>query len=160
MNLGYRAFALLGLISVSKPAIAAECDVSPAKIALHVTAPTTKIPCGPSSLSCSVASSSIVTQGALDQEYRVYVLLDNNNAASGIVEVTIGVDYDAAIGSGVDVLEFQPCAQNTTPIGDWPEPGSELRMSYLSCQALEPPPNDLLVLGWFRVIAHTPGRLS
>ena len=59
---------LVTLISVSTPGTAAECDVSQAKIALHVTAPTTKIPWGPSSLSCSQAQTDIVTQGELDQE--------------------------------------------------------------------------------------------
>jgi hypothetical protein len=148
---------LLSLLPFSQ-SIAAECDISSAKIALHVADPTSKIPCGLTAIPCSQASSGIVTTGDLNREYRVYVLLTNWSSDSGILQAQIGADYDAAIGTGVDVLDFQPCGSMTTPIGNWPDPGSQLIMSYGSCQS--PNQEDLLVLGWFTVIAHTPGSLS
>ena len=155
----YLAFVLTiaALVSSStSPVRADSCVDSAAKIALHVTSPTTKIPCGVSPVSCS---SSIVTTGNLDQEYRVYLILTGLAFEhAGFIEIQIGIDYDAAEGTGVDVLGFQACAPTTTPIGNWPEPGSELRMTYGSCQSETA--SDPVILGWFNVIAHTPGYLS
>ena len=159
MVLRYIAFFVtVAMLSSSLPALAAECTGSTAEIALHLTSPTTKIPCGQAPLSCSIGGSDIVTTGDLDQEYRVYVLLTNLESGSSFLQVQIGIDYDAVVGSGVDVLEFQSCATTTTAIGNWPEPGSELAMTYASCQTTSGA--DPVVLGWFRVTAHTQGRFS
>ena len=155
----YLAFFLIAFglpLSSTSPVLAGSCVDGFANIALHVTAPTTKIPCGVSPVTCG---SGINTMGNLDQEYRVYLLFKRPSYGSAeFIEIQIGIDYDAAEGTGVDILGFQACAPTTTPIGNWPEPGSELRMTYSSCQPFMS--SDPVILGWFNVIAHTPGTLG
>ena len=156
----YLAFVLIAVLLCLFPtavALAGSCVDGFAKISLHVTSPTTKIPCGVSPVTCE---TGINTTGNLDQEYRVYLIVNRRGyeSADGFIEIQIGIDYDAPEGTGVDLLGFQACALTTTPIGNWPEPGSELRMTYPSCQPFMY--NDPVILGWFNVIAHTPGTLG
>jgi hypothetical protein len=154
MRIGYRVIGLL-LVLFFDPhpkLAAAACNESFAKIALYVTAPTTKISCGPIEISCQWDSSEIVTTGELDQEYNVYVLFVDWKE-NPFVAVQIGAYYD----SGVEVLGFQSCA-SMTAIGAWPSSGSGLVLNYNSCQSTKG--DSSFVLGWFRVRAHAQGSLG
>lgn len=153
------SYAALGGAFSLPQAHAAECNYTPAKIALHLTAPTSKgTPCGQVDIPCSQENGLVVT-GEVEQEYTAYVLLTDWSGESGIQQVQIGANYDALEGSGVDVISFQSCGTfNTTPIGPWPEPGSEVVMSWSSCQV--PDGNKLLMLGSFQLVAHSPGIFS
>jgi len=155
MVLRYIAIGLLALLCVLGPhPAAAACNESfSAKIALHLTSSTTKIPCGPVQISCQWDSSGIVVSGELEQEYNVYVLLADWES-DPFTQIQIGVYYSG----GVNVINFQSCASSVTSIGGWPGSGSQLVMSYSSCESTKS--DSLFVLGWFRVIAHIPGSLG
>ena len=144
---------------LSAPAAEAQCPQSlGGHFVLHLADTTSTIACGPSSVTCE---SGLTVSGELNRAYYVYVILLDWYIfeTQGLREVQFGVDYDAVVGSGVDVSGFQACTGTTTMIGNWPEPGSQLRITYPFC--IDPNANPVpLVLGWFRVIAHTPGRLT
>ena len=165
--MGLRYLALgCALLLLSSGSANAQCSGSTAQLVMHLVPDSVAtIPCGSSPFSCS---TPIEASGELDQTYKAYVLLtrwdfDLIYPNDGIYGVEIGVNYDGVEGSGVDVLDFQAaCYITTTPVGDWPNPGSQLRMSFPVCvtrDAVEDP-HLPLVLGWFRVVAHTPGQLS
>jgi hypothetical protein len=144
----------------------AQCQYSPALLVMHLVPDSVAtIPCGSSPFSCT---TPIEASGELNQTYKAYVLLMQWRSVwdnfPRIQDVEIGVDYDGTVGSGVDVLDFQTsCLISTaTPIGDWPSPGSQLRMTFSVCVTPDvvDNPDAPLVLGWFRVIAHTPGELT
>ena len=123
------------------------------------------MPCGPSPFSCQ---TGVEASGDLNQTYKAYVLLTQwqyewEFSNDEIHDVVIGVDYDGAVGNGVDVLDFQAaCYMTASPIGDWPTPGSRLRVTFPVCvtPGNVSDPDAPLVLGWFRVIAQTPGTLT
>jgi len=145
----------------------AQCQYSPAQLVMHLVPDSVAtIPCGSSPFSCA---TPIEVLGELSQTYKAYVLLmqwryEWDLSQGRIQNVEIGVDYDGTVGSGLDVLDFQTsCLISTaTPIGDWPGPGSQLRMTFSVCVTPDvvDDPDAPLVLGWFRVIAHTPGKLN
>jgi len=144
----------------------AQCQYSPALLVMHLVPDSVAtIPCGSNPFSCT---TPIEASGELNQTYKAYVLLMQWRSVwdnfPRIQDVEIGVDYDGTVGSGVDVLDFQTsCLISTaTPIGDWPSPGSQLRMTFSVCVTPDvvDNPDAPLVLGWFRVIAHTPGELT
>jgi hypothetical protein len=149
------------------PSAMAQCQYSPALVVMHLVPDSVAtIPCGSSPFSCQ---TPIEPSGELNQTYKAYVLLmqwryDWYTSQGRIQGVEIGVNYDGAVGSGVDVLDFQPSCliSTTTPIGDWPSPGSQLRMTFPVCVTPDvvDDPDAPIVLGWFRVIAHTPGQLN
>ena len=154
-----RYFALAFVAAILNPLFGSgtvlACDelVNP-RLALHIEAPTSKRACGQTQLACP---NEIVTTGELHQLYKVYVvLLDWNNIA--MRQIQFGIDYDAAESTGVDVLSFESCASTSVPIGDWPNPGSQLLQTYSTCQVITS--NEAFVLGWFWVTAETPGSLS
>jgi len=147
-------FTALNVLTEST-VLAAECTEIWPRLALHVEAPTSKRTCGLTQLTCNPAQ--VVSTGDLHQTYKVYVVL-LDWALQNLQEVQFGVDYDPVEGSGVDVLSFETCGQSSTPIGDWPNPGSQVRLTYPTCQSTQD--NEALVLGWFWVIAETPGSLS
>ena len=160
---GYRSVWVLvvvtSLVLSIPPAFAAECEHTSAKIALHLLSPVAKaISCGLADISCS-SEGALVVSGDLDQDYIAYVFLTDWSGESGVQQVQIGANYDATEGSGVDVVSFHSCATFTTsPIGPWPEPGSELMMTWDSCQV--PSGDKMLMLGQFELVAHTPGIFS
>ena len=143
---------------LSAPAAEAQCPQSPGHLVLHLADTTSTIACGSSSISCS---TDLTVTGELNHSYYVYVVLVDWYIfeTQGLREVQFGVDYDAVVGSGVDVSGFQACSNTTTMIGNWPEPGSQIRITFPGC--IEPEYNPVpIVLGWFQVIARTPGSLS
>jgi len=152
-------FLLVQLKLLSAPAAEAQCPQSlGGRLVLHLADTTSTIACGPSSVTCE---SGLTVSGELNRAYYVFVILLDWYIfeTQGLREVQFGVDYDAVVGSGVDVSGFQACTGTTTMIGNWPEPGSQIRITYPFC--IDPDANPVpLVLGWFRVIAHTPGSLS
>ena len=155
--LRYLAIALTVVFFNTPPSFGDTCNDSGLSLALHVGPADSEIECWSGGLNCS---SPIVSWGELGQEYKVYLVLLDWSIETSLKELQIGVDYDSTLGSGVDVLDFQACPWiTTTPIGDWPEPGSELRMTLAGCIRSEAAMEGL-VLGWFRVIGHTRGDLS
>jgi hypothetical protein len=148
---------ILGLLALGfgSRSWASECTITPAKLALHVTSPSTTI-CG-SQVACSSSSTHLTTL-TLGTEYLIHVLLylpDQMNFRS----VQFGVYYHTAPGIGFDVVEFHSCAASTTTIGDWPSAyGSEIILTYPSCQTSNG--TEAFELGWFRVLVDDPDKFS
>jgi hypothetical protein len=90
----------------------------------------------------------------------------NGGRLSGISEVRLGLDYNAAPSAGVDILGWTACADWQIPGAGWPEAGSGNRIGWnpeTNCQRTEPggPGTGVVaVAGYFYLSSYTPDRLS
>jgi len=145
-------------------------DIGP-KIALHVTATTTK-----STSICSTWSSDVATvpcsgylvQGDLRQDLLVYLVIaqaDTPSFAGGVAGITAGIEYDGRRGHGVDVNAWTVCADgldipNAGPGGEWPASGGGAIITWLNCQESRVGGDGYhAVVGAFSVYAYSADRL-
>ena len=143
--------ALLGLLVVcctmglASVALAGDNDI--AGISFHVTKPTQKaancndLPSfnnGPASIDSRGQSCP---QGVGD--FDVWVLVCNGSDSVGVGGVEFGIDYDGALGSGVDINTWRNCGFLQFPSDTWPEAGSGNIVTWAACQNTSSIPNDV-----------------
>jgi len=100
----------------------------------------------------------VITSGELEVEYYAYLMAANLDTATGIAGVQFGISYDDSVGRGVDVLEagWQYCTLLEWPTPDWPRANTGDLLTWhqnTDCQHSSP-----VVVGYFRLIAHSPDR--
>jgi len=86
----------------------------------------------------------------------------------GILAASCGIDYDGGPGTGLDprFVSWTGCtdgAEYTSegPNGDWPNPGAGIRVTWLTCQNQDIPPNGVhAVLGCFYLYAYSGALLE
>ncbi len=130
------SLALIGVSSVS-----AWAGTNPnAVFALHAKAHTTK----PVSI-CTTRSpnsgtpipcTSYVTQWPLATSADVYLVVARGDSVTGIVGASCGVQYNQAVGMGVDMHGWTLCADlesiSAGPNGGWPNSGGGNRMTWVA----------------------------
>ncbi|TPW12361.1 MAG: hypothetical protein FD129_1480, partial [bacterium] len=81
----------------------------------------------------------------------------------GISASSFGIDYDAALQSGVDIYNWSLCGDAELPSPGWPAPGTGNTISFTTpvhCQTGgNPTVGGVAVLGYFYCAAYTPGTL-
>jgi hypothetical protein len=102
-------------------------DNGQANLNLHVGPVLAKGACEAGKLPCA----SLVTHGDLATPlvgpfYYVYAVVENGSDSTGIGGVEFGVQYDGAVGSGVDIFDWTLCADLEFPMDTpaWPASGS------------------------------------
>jgi hypothetical protein len=94
-----------------------------AKIVIHLLPTTTKMQC--SNIGTPPACSGIVTSGDLfPATYQAYLLITNGDAEAGVSGAYLGLDYDGAMSSGVDILGWYKCGDGPLSVDFHPEAGS------------------------------------
>lgn len=112
-----------------------------AKILIHLTPPTAKVPCTRSA--ARPACGDIVTEGDLNRGYFAYVLVTDGDATAGLAGLQMGISYKSALHTGVDVVSWNLCAtlQFSSSTPPWPAAGSSNLMTWdatTQCQRFEP----------------------
>jgi len=85
----------------------------------------------------------------------------------GILGASCGIDYTGGPGTGIDPqwVTWTGCSDGLEyyfpgPNGDWPNPGSGLRMTWLTCQNQDNPPDGAhAVLGAFSIYVYSEALL-
>jgi hypothetical protein len=122
---------LIGCMTLGVASLASAGDNANAGISLHITNPPVK------ATSCSTNSpdfggkggKSIDTKGlpcsqGLTGEFDVWVLVCNGSDSTGVAGLEYGLEYDGALGSGVDVSSWRLCADLEFTSGSYPDAGS------------------------------------
>jgi hypothetical protein len=130
------------------------------KILLHLTHPTTKgILCDRGTLTdCTqaVVNGDLYPNG---KSYFLFVEVGRGDSMPSLGGVQLGIDYDPAPGSGVDVFTWTYCgdmhyASTAGPHGGWPAPlsGNTITWNVRSnCQT-----SPVAVAGYFYMAAYSP----
>jgi len=132
------------------------------RLALHVRSHTSKSvqTCraaedggsAPTNLPCS----SYVTQAPTGVGQDIYVVVAGANAV-GVTGLTCGITYNGLTGQGVDVYNWTFCGDGLQfPSDTWPSSGGGNRMTWLTCQNRELPPDGVhAIAGSFYVYAYS-----
>jgi len=137
------------------------------KVALHVTATTTKdaTVCStwnPNALNLSCSGYN--SRGDVGQDLLVYLVIaqaDTPSFAGGVAGITAGIEYDGRKNHGLDVLGWTVCADgldnpNSGPGGEWPASGGGDVITWLNCQETRIGNDGIhAVVGAFRVYAYS-----
>lgn len=137
----------MGLASV---AVAGENAI--AGISLHVTPLVTKAPClnapgfanGPG----DIVTSEFPCPQAANQlrSVSVWLLVCNGSDSVGVAGMECGIEYNGALGRGVDVDQWLPCADLEFPVGGWPNPGGSNLITWdpgTNCQTMSSVPDTV-----------------
>lgn len=138
-----------------------------AKILLHVLPTTSKNPCTRSVASPSAAACNAISFNGLSlypTNYYAYLLVTDGNQAAGIAGLQCGIQYNQALGAGVDVFTWTNCATLEFSSTGWPASGGGNLITWdntAKCQRTIPAGNDPLngvvaVAGYFYMGAYTP----
>ena len=144
----YNAFhSALILFGAAAPAAIGESypKVLEPRVALHLSSPTTKTEtiCTSETPNASgVPCSAYTVQGALNQNYLIYLVVaqvDSVSFGGGITGLKCGLEYDSTPGSGLTASAWFLCGSGTEtlsagPQGDWPASGGGNEISWPSCQ--------------------------
>jgi hypothetical protein len=162
--------ALLAVVAVA-PAVWAGIETGP-KVALHVTAATSKVPtiCNTwSPVLQSIPCSNFVTEGSLGPPnllvYLVVAQVDTVSFGEGVAGVNLGIEYNGQSGVGVDVFGWTLCAdgqeyRNAGPRGDWPAAGGGNLITWATCQNTQVGTDGIhAVVGAFTVFAYTDDKM-
>ena len=104
--------------------------------------------------------TSIITaqDAALDNPHHdfVYLIASPDTLVSTICGVQIGIEYDThdRSGPGLDLLGWHTCSDLEFPSDGWPSSGSGNTMTWTGN-----PRTDVIVVGYFEVVAHGPSRM-
>jgi hypothetical protein len=139
-----------------------------AKVMIHLLGPTTKNFCGRTA--AYPECNAVITEGQLyPQLYYAYVVLNdgytNGGLHSGIGGLEFGIAYDNGLQSGVDIYDWNLCADGEFPGTTWPASGSGNRVTWNPdrCQRYEPGglgTGVVLTPGYFYMGAYTPDVLA
>lgn len=137
-----------------------------AKLAFHITPKSAKAGSicttdAPTDVPCS----QFVTHGSTQVSYDVYLLAANLEVPAGLRGIELGIDYNGAEGSGIDIFGWSLCADLEFPSGVWPTvAGVGNVITWATCQ------DDLVpgfetegaqaIAGSFYVYAYSPDVLS
>lgn len=108
----------------------------------------------------------IKLSGEVTLDYYAILAVFNGDPEEGFAGVSCGIDYDGVTNSGVDVFDWNVCANGLQfPNGNWPEPGGGNRITWLNdgegCQTTEPTGDGVTAMaGYFFVHAYSPDRMS
>jgi hypothetical protein len=95
--------------------------------------------------------------------YFVYLLVSDLDPNVGIGGLQCGIDYDAEVGRGIDVIYWQLCAAFQVPVGNWPEPGSGAYIVW-NIQSTDPVKgcqrDAVAIAGYFYILTYGPDRLA
>lgn len=124
---------LVGCVTMGLASVALAGENANAGIALHVVKATTKAPL------CSAAPDFLSKDGTPKGsrlfdvkgtpcpqgygEFDVWVMVCGGSDSVGIAGAQWGLDYDGALGSGVDVLSWRSCGALEFPSGNYPAAG-------------------------------------
>ena len=176
--------ALLGLLIVcltmglASVAFAGENAI--AGISLHVTEPTAKaancnnqpdFPDGPDSINprgwpCFDFVDDPNSSGKTKVEFvdfNIWLLVCNGSDSVGVAGLEVGLNYDGALGSGVDINSWQLCADLEFTSGSWPAQGSGTVITWepsFNCQSTSSVPDTVFnhmviaVAGVFNITAY------
>jgi len=134
--------ALLGLLlactTLGFASVALAGENANAGISLHITKPTAKI---------TLCQSFGYQAGATDPfderglpcnggmgSFDVWIVICNGSDSVGLAGAEFGIEYDGALGSGVDVTSWKSCADLEFPQDDWPQSGSGNLVTWATCQ--------------------------
>jgi hypothetical protein len=140
------------LLFLAGGAFPARADFLDPKIVLHlVEGAGLPADCSgaPSNLACNnqgfpEAGNQVVAQtdGDLETDYRLYVLLGDVDPAQGVSEIRFAIDYE----NGVSVSDWMSCAPEIVTGGTWPASGSEVTLRFNGpggCARPAPDPGDI-----------------
>lgn len=144
-----------GTPSTGTPVLALHVQAPPSKAALTCTSAAPTLPC-----------SRYLTRAESGTGRYVYLVVAHGDPVSGVGGVSCGIDYDQDLGAGVDLISWILCADglefpNSGGNGPWPAAGGGNRITWLTCQHDEIPPDGVhAVVGAFYVYAYGEGDLS
>jgi hypothetical protein len=128
--------ALLGLLiacmTMGLASVASAGENAIAGISLHITKPVTKLPCD--NLPTYVKNPGTVGAAAIDSKgqpcpagvgtFSVWLIVCNGSDSLGVAGLECGIEYDGALGSGVDIDSWTLCGDLEFSSGNWPAAGS------------------------------------
>jgi hypothetical protein len=149
--------ALMFLLPAVLPALAAAGPHPDAKLIMHlVPVPERRMH---ACLHHGVETfDQVVTAGDVGTLYYAYILVADIDTTEGMAGVQFGISYDGEPESGIEILEWHPCAFQHFPEPGWPssETGNLLTWSQdTACQTKVP-----VVVGYLVLRADSPDRLK
>ena len=132
-----------------------------AKLLLHLNTTTTKLTCGVRGTPSCV---NVVSNGALyPTNYFAYLVVADGNQVAGLGGLQCGIQYNGALGAGVDVFSWTLCATLEFSSTGWPNAGGGNLITWdtaTKCQRFVPAGNDpangvTAAAGYFYMGAYT-----
>lgn len=137
-----------------------------AKLILHALATTTKNPCTRATnipATCSGYENGVHDKALYPVVWFAYALIVNGSRVEGMSASSFGIDYDAALQSGVDIYNWSQCADAELPSPGWPAPGTGNTISFTTPAHCQTGGNasveGVAALGYFYCASYTPGTL-
>jgi len=117
---------LVGCMTLGLASAAMAGENAQAGISLHITKPAAKTVCGemPYNAGTSNPFTTFAKPCTATDIWNVWVVVCNASDSLGVAGAEFGIEYDAATGSGVDVTQWQLCADLQFQSDFWPEAGS------------------------------------
>lgn len=108
------------------PAVYAGVTNASACISTHIGPTVTKLPCdsAPDLNRYNIVTRVDVGVQCLDGDWNIWVLICNGSDSLGVAGMEYGIDYDGALGSGIDVNGWTLCADLEFPNPNYPDPGT------------------------------------
>lgn len=109
-----------------------------------------------------IPCSQYTTAWPLGVSADMYLVIGRVDPSAGTNGVRLGIDYNGALGAGVDEFGWTLCSDglefpNTGPNGIWPAAGAGNTITWVTCQQTVIPPDDAhAVVGSFYVYAYSP----
>jgi hypothetical protein len=154
----YRSLIVSSIMAAAFATVAGAGENSAAKILAHIGNPTTKNVCTQAPVNCRDA----VVSAAPGSFYNVYICVGNHSDSVGVAGVQFGIDYNGALGQGVDVFSWAFCADLEFATPGWPGANSGNMLTWIpdgpsiNCQYGP----GATVAGYFYLGVYTPDRLS
>jgi len=163
-----RLLPMLAVVLMGSAAVQAEsASFTRANIALHLTHPPAKntlsyICQNESPNTLNIPCSSYVVDGVIGTPYSMYLVVAGMDPADtsealgqGILGVTLGILYNGAISTGIDVTSWTSCADLEFP-NEWPNSGGGNVLTWVSCTGTVIDPDGVhAVVGAFSVYAYS-----
>jgi len=151
------------------PAVYAGVTNASACISTHIGPSITKLPCDnqPSLNRFNIVTRVDVGVNCLDEDWNIWLLVCNGSDSLGIAGMEFGIDYDGALGSGMDVNAYTLCGDLEFPNPNFPDAGTGNIITWIpqtNCQDQNSEPfvagSVIAIGGVLNVQLYSPDQLS
>jgi hypothetical protein len=125
------------------------------RILLHAVPSSSKNLCSPGVGACAEANIQAEISTISQFMYYAYLLVIDKDPGTGVQEIHTGLSYDTTTLSGVDIFNWNLCADGEAPSAGWYQEGGDNRITWNS-----PGTGEVAVAGYFYITGYNNGAIA